>query len=288
MLVLRLLRVHHWTKNFLVFVPIAMAHQLGDTTRLRAASMLFFSFCFASSAGYILNDWFDRDHDRAHRSKQRRPITASEIGAGTALAMVPLLIALALATAWTLGRGVVVGVTLYMVLSTLYTLVLKRVAIADVLLLTSFYSLRVLVGGAATDTNVSRWLLAFSSFLFLSLALVKRYADLVRAAALGEEEPGGRGYRIGDRDLLRSFGVASGCISVLVFALYLNSDQITTLYGNTDPLWGICALLLYWIARVWLLAHRGTMDDDPIVFAASDPVSYLVAGAAAAVLLLAM
>ena len=288
MLVLRLLRVHHWAKNFLVFVPIAMAHQMGEPARLRAASMLFFSFCFASSAGYILNDWFDRDHDRAHRSKQGRPITASQIRPRTALLIVPFLIAFALAASWPLGRGVVAGVVLYMVLSTLYTLVFKQIAIADVLLLTSFYSLRVLVGGAATDTNVSRWLLAFSSFLFLSLALVKRYADLVRAAELGEPEPGGRGYRISDRDLLQSFGVASGCISVLVFALYLNSEQVTTLYGNTDPLWGICALLLYWIARVWLLAHRAAMDDDPIVFAASDPVSYLVAGAAAAVLLLAM
>ena len=265
-----------------------MAHQLSDASRLRSAALLFFSFCFASSAGYILNDWFDRDHDRAHRSKQGRPITASQIAPRTALAIVPFLVALALAAVWPLGRGVVAGITLYMVLSTLYTLVFKRIAIADVLLLTSFYSLRVLVGGAATDTNVSRWLLAFSSFLFLSLALVKRYADLVRAAALGEPEPGGRGYRISDRDLLRSFGVSSGCISVLVFALYLNSEQVTTLYGNTDPLWGICALLLYWIARVWLLAHRGEIDDDPIVFAVSDPVSYLVAGGAAAVLLLAM
>lgn len=284
MLLLRLLRVHHWAKNFLVFVPIVMGHQLGDETKMRAASILFFSFCFASSAGYILNDWFDREHDRAHRSKQGRPISAGDVSTRMAVATVAVLVVLALYSAFSLGRGVLAGVVLYMVLTTLYTLVFKRVVIADVILLTSFYSLRVLVGGAATDIEVSRWLLAFSSFLFFSLALVKRYADLTRAAALGEVEPAGRGYLMSDRDLLRSFGVASGCISVLVFALYLNSEQVTKLYTNTDPLWGICALLLYWVGRIWLLAHRGAVDDDPIVFAAQDPASYAVAVAAAVIL----
>jgi 4-hydroxybenzoate polyprenyltransferase len=287
LLVLRLLRVHHWAKNFLVFVPVVMGHQLGDQAKMNAASILFFSFCFASSAGYILNDWFDREHDRVHRSKQGRPISAGEVGTGMAIVTVVILVVLALFSAWSLGLGVLAGVLLYMVLTTLYTVVFKRVVIADVILLTSFYSLRVLVGGAATDIEVSRWLLAFSSFLFFSLALVKRYADLMRAAALGEVEPAGRGYLMSDRDLLRSFGVASGCISVLVFALYLNSEQVTMLYTNTDPLWGICALLLYWVGRIWLLAHRGAVDDDPIVFAAQDPASYAVAAAAAVILVFA-
>jgi len=270
-----------------VFVPLLMAHQGGDAVRLRNALLLFVSFCFVSSTGYILNDFFDAGHDRLHRSKQHRPISANEIPPRVALAMVPLLLLAGMAAAWPLGRGVVTGVGLYMTMTTLYTVLIKRFAIADVILLTSFYSLRLLAGGAATDIVVSRWLLAFSSFLFLSLALTKRYADLTRAAALGEPLPGGRGYAIGDGDLLRSFGVACGCISVLVFALYLNSEQVTRLYSSTDPLWGICALLMYWIGRIWLLAHRGEMDDDPIVFAARDPISYAVALAAAAILFLA-
>jgi 4-hydroxybenzoate polyprenyltransferase len=278
---LRVLRVHHWTKNLLVFVPLLMAHDVNDIRRVVNALLIFVAFCFASSATYIINDVIDAKHDRLHRSKRNRPISANEISVRAALLIVPLAVAASLAIAASINRETAFGIVLYLLLSTLYTLVVKRVMLADVILLAAFYSLRVLIGGAATGIVVSRWLLAFSSFLFISLALAKRYADLTRAVSNDEEAPDGRSYRTGDREVLLSLGTSSGLISVLVFALYLNSAQVTQLYSKTDPLWLICALLMYWIGRMWLLAHRGEIDDDPIVTAATDPASYIVAAAAA-------
>ncbi len=278
---LRVLRVHHWTKNLLVFVPLLMAHDVNDIRRLVSAGLIFVSFCFASSANYIINDVIDAKHDRLHRSKRNRPISANEISVRAALLIVPFAVAASLAIAASINRETAFGIVLYLILSTLYTLVVKRVMLADVILLAAFYTLRVLIGGAATGIVVSRWLLAFSSFLFISLALAKRYADLTRAVSNDEEAPGGRSYRTGDREVLLSLGTSSGLLSVLVFALYLNSAQVTQLYSKTDPLWLICALLMYWIGRMWLLAHRGEIDDDPIVTAAKDPASYIVAAAAA-------
>lgn len=265
-----------------------MGHEANDLVRLRWATLAFAAFCLASSATYIFNDLMDVEHDRAHRSKRKRPLSASEISPRAAL-MIMIVCALgSMAFAWAINRETLLGIALYLTLSTLYTLFIKRILIADVIVLASFYSLRVLVGGAATAIVVSRWLLAFSSFLFVSLALAKRYADLTRAEVNAEDAPAGRGYTTADRQVLLSLGTASGMISVLVFALYLNSPQVTTLYSNTDPLWLVCALLMYWIGRIWLLADRGVIDDDPIVTAATDPASYVVAAAAAAIVLIAI
>jgi 4-hydroxybenzoate polyprenyltransferase len=265
-----------------------MAHDYKDAMRLRFGALAFIAFCLASSATYIFNDLIDVEHDRAHRSKRRRPLSANEISPGTAGAIMIVCAAAGSAMAWTINRETLIGIALYLVLSTLYTLFVKRVLVADVIVLASFYSLRVLVGGAATTVVVSRWLLAFSSFLFVSLALAKRYADLTRAEANAEDSPAGRRYTTADRQVLLGLGTASGMISVLVFALYLNSPQVMKLYSNTDPLWLVCALLMYWIGRIWILADRGVIDDDPIVTAAKDPASYVVAAAAAAVVWIAI
>jgi 4-hydroxybenzoate polyprenyltransferase len=260
-----------------------MAHEVNDSGRAVRALLVFISFCFASSAAYIVNDVVDAPHDKRHRSKRRRPIAANEISRRAALMIVPVAAIASLAIAASISRETLFGVVLYLVLSALYTLLVKRLVLADVILLAGFYSLRVLIGGAATGIVVSRWLLAFSSFLFISLSLAKRYADLSRAAAEDEEAPGGRAYTTGDREVLLGLGTSSGLISVLVFALYLNSSQVTKLYSKTDPLWLVCALLVYWIGRMWLLAHRGQLDDDPIVTATTDPASYIVAAAAAVI-----
>ena len=265
-----------------------MGHEANDPVRIRFAALAFAAFCLASSATYIFNDLMDVEHDRAHRSKRKRPLSASEISPRAALVIMIVCALGSLAVAWVINRETLLGIALYLALSTLYTLFIKRILIADVIVLASFYSLRVLVGGAATAIVVSRWLLAFSSFLFVSLALAKRYADLTRAEVNAEDAPGGRGYITADRQVLLSLGTASGMISVLVFALYLNSPQVTTLYSNTDPLWLVCALLMYWIGRIWLLADRGVIDDDPIVTAATDPASYVVAVVAAAIVLIAI
>jgi 4-hydroxybenzoate polyprenyltransferase len=284
--ILRLLRVHHWTKNLLVFVPLLMAHRTSDSHRLAETTAAFAAFCLASSAIYIFNDIIDRPYDRTHRSKQRRPLAANELSIAVAVAIMIALAVAALVIAWTVGTETLAGVLAYIALTTLYTLVAKRILLADVILLASFYSLRVLVGGAAADIVVSRWLLAFSSFLFMSIALAKRYSDLLRAERNGEDAGGGRSYTTSDRHVLLALGCATGMISVLVFALYLNSSQVTLLYRHTDRMWLVCALLMYWIGRLWILAHRGTIDDDPIVTAARDPASYAV-GIAAAVVIIA-
>jgi len=259
-----------------------MAHEVRDAARLRFGALAFAAFCLASSATYIFNDLIDIEHDRAHRSKSRRPLSANEISGRAAGAIMVVCALGSLALAWLINRETLFGVALYLVLSTLYTLFIKRVLVADVIVLASFYSLRLLVGGAATSIVVSRWLLAFSSFLFVSLALCKRYGDLSRA------QEAGRRYTTADRQVLLSLGTAAGMISVLVFALYLNSPQVTKLYRNTDPLWLVCALLMYWIARIWILADRGVIDDDPVVTAATDPASYVVAALAAAIVLISI
>ena len=265
-----------------------MAHEVRDAMRLRFGAVAFAAFCLASSATYIFNDLIDIEHDRAHRSKSRRPLSANEISGRAAGAIMVICALGGLALAWFINRESLLGVALYLVLSTFYTLFIKRILVADVIVLASFYSLRLLVGGAATSIVVSRWLLAFSSFLFVSLALAKRYADLTRAEVNAEESPAGRRYTTADRQVLLSLGTAAGMISVLVFALYLNSPQVTKLYSNTDPLWLVCALLMYWIARIWILADRGVIDDDPIVTAATDPASYVVAVLAAGIVWIAI
>jgi 4-hydroxybenzoate polyprenyltransferase len=285
LILLRALRAHHWTKNLLVFVPLLMAHLIHDAARLREAALAFASFCFASSATYIFNDIIDLRHDQLHRSKRRRPLSAGEISLGVAISVMVIAAAGSLAIAALINHDTLLGVALYLALSTLYTLLVKRIILADVIVLASFYSLRLLAGGAATNVPVSRWLLAFSTFIFFSLALAKRYADLARADENQEPSPAGRNYTPGDRDVLLALGTSSGMISVLVFALYLNSPTVATLYTNTDALWIVCALLLYWIARIWLLAHRGEIDDDPIVTATKDIPSYVVAILAAVVVI---
>ena len=268
--------MHHWTKNVLVFVPLLMSHQIHDSRRVVAAVIVFASFCLASSATYIFNDIIDLPYDRTHRSKRRRPLSAGEMTIPAAGTLMIICALLGLTIAWFLGLETFFIILLYLALTTLYTLVIKRVLMADVVLLAAFYSLRVIAGGAATDIVVSRWLLAFSSFLFMSIALAKRYSDLARAEENNEEPPGGRNYTPSDRHVFLSLGTATGMISVLVFALYLNSSQVATLYRTTDPLWFVCALLIYWIGRMWLMAHRGEIHDDPIVTAVTDPASYVV------------
>lgn len=285
--VIRLLRPHQWTKNLLVFVPMVMAHEATNGAKLVQAALAFAAFSLAASTAYVVNDVSDAEHDRAHPDKRARPIASGEIRPSTALFIAVPLLAASLAIATSLGRQVLLGIGLYFAMSILYSTVIKRIAIADVVLLAGFYSLRLLVGGAATNTPVSQWLIAFSSFAFFSLALAKRHADLVRNAPLAGAATPGRGYVGDDRQVLLSMGTASAAVSILVFALYVSSEQMGRLYARTWPLWLICPLLMYGMSRLWLLAHRGALADDPIVTATKDPVTYAVGGLIAALLLAA-
>ena len=277
---IRALRPHQWAKNLLIFVPLVFGHKLGDIQRLKEAAVAFAAFCFCASSVYVLNDVLDIEADRKHHLKRTRPFAAGEIPVGAGLAAVPLLLGLSLAISGfsPYFTGYVAG---YFVVTLGYSMFLKRLPIVDVLLLAGLYTLRIMAGGAATDVVISPWLLGFSMFLFLSLALVKRYSEL---RALGDA----RGYTASDLPQLSSFGTASGYIAVLVLALYINSADVRILYSRPLLLWMVCPLLIYWISRVWLLAHRGELHDDPVLFALKDKISYVTGLLVALVMLAAL
>ena len=280
---LRALRVHQWVKNLLVFVPVLLDHRL-QLPVLARAGLAFAAFCCAASGGYVLNDLLDVEADRKHRVKRNRPFAANLLSRSFGVVMVPLLFAAALLCSLWLSPRFVALLGLYVVLTAAYSGYLKRVAVLDVILLAGLYTLRVLAGIAASDVRFSTWLLAFSMFLFLSLAFLKRYAELSELPARGSDGLERRGYIRGDREWLASMGGASGYLSVLVLALYINSEQVNALYGRPLLLWLISPLLLFWVSRMWMLAHRGQIDQDPIVAAVRDPASYVIGALVAVVI----
>jgi len=271
------LRPLHWAKNLLIFGPLLLAHQIGSSARLVDTLLAFVAFSLAASGTYLINDVRDAAHDRLHPTKKERLIASGRMTPSAALTTAIVLIAAGLALAFFVQREVAAWLAGYVVLSLTYSIVFKRRVFLDVLALSALYSIRVLAGGAAARVEVSDWLLALSGFIFISLALLKRYADLRFLATRGEEALPGRDYSSGDVDLLRSMGVSTGMLAVLVLALYVTSEQVARLYTHRRLLWLVCPMLLYWIAHMWFLAHRGRIEDDPIVIAAKDPTSYIVA-----------
>ena len=280
------LRPLHWSKNLLVFIPIVLAHRAGDAAALTPTLLVFAAFCAVASGTYLINDCRDAEFDRAHPKKKSRLVASGALTARTALIAGVILVLAGIAASWFASHRAALFVAGYVALSLLYSFALKRFPIVDVIALSAFYAIRVLAGGAAGDVKVSDWLMAFCTFLFICLALLKRYADLRHLAAQGESA-GGRGYLADDADLLRSIGVSCGMIAVLVFALYLDSERVRRLYASPRLMWLIAPLLLYWISHMWLLAHRGTVEDDPIIVAAKDVPSYIVAVLVAAIALAA-
>ena len=284
--VLRALRVQQWVKNLLVFVPVVMAHQVGDRGLMLACLVAFVSFSLCASSVYLTNDLLDLDADRRHASKRFRPFAAGDLNPLVGLLLAPLLLAASVLLALTLPLSFLVTLAIYVVLTTLYSFSLKHIALIDVVVLASLYTGRMMAGSAATGVWPSPWLLGFAMFFFLSLAFVKRYSELY-AHREAKDSPRVRGYYPGDLEQIASLGAASGYISVLVAALYINTERVAALYREPALVWLVCPLLLYWISRVWLLAHRGEMHDDPVVFAVTDRVSYVVGALMAAVLVIA-
>jgi 4-hydroxybenzoate polyprenyltransferase len=274
----RALRPHQWLKNILVFVPAASAHRLFEREVALAATVAFLLFGMCASGTYLFNDLMDLDADRRHPTKRHRPFAAGQLPlahgyiAGATLVGCALLLA-----AWMLGAWVFATLGIYVAASVWYSRALKRIAMVDVLTLAALYSIRVIGGSTATRIIPSFWLLAFTMFIFLSLATAKRYAELKLMLASGNTQASGRGYSVDDAPLLQSCGVATGYISVLVLALYVNSNVAELLYSRTTLLWLLCPLLLYWITRVWIKTSRGQMNDDPVVFALLDRPSLAVA-----------
>ncbi len=284
---LRALRIHQWVKNALVLVPVVLDHKLFDPPVVLRAVLAGAAFCLAASGAYLLNDLYDLEADRRHPTKRHRPLAAGALSPGLGRMLAPLLFAGSLLLALPLrAPGFWVLLLLYVTATTAYSVYLKRIAVLDVLLLAGLYTLRVLAGIAATGVRFSTWLLAFSMFLFLSLAFLKRYGEVGGLEGPADTGVLRRGYLRGDREWLGSMGGASGYLSVLVLALYVSSEQVTALYRTPALLWLICPVLLFWISRMWLMAHRGRLHEDPIVATARDPMSYLL-GAIVALLMLA-
>lgn len=278
---LRMLRVHQWLKNLLLFVPVLAAHQFTDVGVWYRLLLAFCAFNLCASSVYIGNDLLDLDSDRQHPRKAGRPFAAGMVPPWVGLALGPVLLAASVALGSLVGGAFLAVLAAYFALTSAYSLGLKRLPLVDCLTLAVLYMLRVVAGAAAAGMSLSFWLLAFSVFLFLSLAFVKRYAELRMLSLDGKDRAHGRGYATADAPLLQIQGMASGYVAVLVLALYLDSEAVLRLYRNPEFVWGAVLAVLFWINWIWLAAHRGRMHDDPLVFAVKDRTS-LAAGVIAA------
>lgn len=272
---LRALRIHQWVKNALIFMPLLAAHQLHNPTMFIQALIAVVAFGLCASSVYVLNDILDLADDRHHRLKRFRPFAAGTLPIGAGLIAFPLLLALSFTIALAILPPLFSAVlAAYYTLTLTYSMVLKRIMALDVIALAMLYTLRIFAGVAALGLTLTFWLLAFAMFLFLSLALAKRFAEIRDALERGR--PGktrGRDYDTNDLEMISSLGAASGYQAVLVLALYIREQSTVALYSNPEVLWLACPVLLFWITRVWMLTHRGQMHEDPVVFAARDWVS---------------
>ncbi|PXV57250.1 4-hydroxybenzoate polyprenyltransferase [Dyella jiangningensis] len=285
---LKAFRVHQWIKNALVFLPMLAAHRLFDADAALATVLAFACFSLCASSVYITNDLLDLASDRQHHRKRQRPFAAGHLPllAGPVVAIGLLLVSFGLAA---LLHEVFVAVLAgYYLLTSAYSLRFKRIVMLDVVVLATLYTSRIVAGTAAIHTKPSFWLLAFSMFLFLSLAMVKRFIELLSAQRAGKINASGRGYDVGDIPLVQSLGAASGYLSVLVLALYIDSPDSRALYHHPHYLWLLCPVLLYWVSRTWAIAHRGVMHDDPVVFAVTDRLSQVLLIICATVILFAI
>ncbi len=266
------LRPHQWLKNLLVVLPLLTAHKY-DLAGLVAALLAFVSFSLVASSVYVINDLVDLAADRAHPRKRERPFAsgAVPIAHGTWLA-IGLIVGGAVLAAL-IGPLFLLVMAGYYILTTAYSLLLKRKVVIDIFVLAGLYTMRLVAGGVATQTPLSVWLLAFSMFFFLSLASVKRQTELIDNQARGNLKATGRGYHVDDLPIISMIAIGAGYVSVLVMALYINSPIVARLYQTPEMLWGVCGVLLYWITRTVMVAHRGEMHDDPVVFAIKDGVS---------------
>ncbi len=286
--VLESLRVYQWLKNLLLLLPLILAHKVLDLDLWSKAIIAFLAFSLCASAIYVVNDAFDLEADRMHARKRFRPLPAGDIQIVDAFLLAGLCLAGAVLMCFAEPFGFFLCLLSYFTACAAYSFYLKRIPLVDILILALLYVLRVLSGGVAVGVDVSHWLLAFSMFMFLSLACVKRYSELFQLRTTNGNRAHGRGYEADDIDHIGTLGAASGYISVLVLAMYISSSEITVLYHQPRWLWLSCPMMLYWISRVWLLAHRGRMNEDPILFAATDKASYAVALLCFALLLLAL
>jgi len=281
------LRVHQWVKNILIFVPLLTSHQLFDLVPLTSALGAFIAFSLCASGVYVLNDCIDLQTDRRHDKKRHRPFAAGKLSLPFAFLLLIALTGGAAAISLRLPHVFQFTIALYFGLTLAYSFYFNLKLLLDVFFLGGLYTIRVLAGNAATGIAFSPWLLAFSMFLFISLAFVKRVAEVDKHGQQDLLTTSGRGYRAIDKQTLVSLGTTSGQLCVLVLALSISSPQVELLYRTPILLWLLCPLVMYWVSRVWIITCRGRMDDDPVVFALRDGVSYIVGLCAAAVIVAA-
>lgn len=284
---LRAMRLHQWAKNLLIFLPLLLSH-VHNARHLLAALLAFFCFGLTASSAYIVNDLLDIEADRLHPRKHTRPFAAGDLPALAGICMAAVFLGSAFLGAHLLPAAFTGWLLLYLGTTLAYSWYLKRIALVDVLVLSGLYTLRLFAGSAATGSHISHWLAGFSVFLFFSLAIVKRFAELQNLRSSGSPPRNGRGYLVSDTDQLRSFGTASAFAAVMVFAIYISSSDVVILYRRAQLLWLIMPLMILWLCRVWLLASRGELDEDPLVFALTDRMSLGLGIAVAAITWLAI
>lgn len=287
--IVKALRVYQWVKNILLFLPLLLAHRFTDGELALKGIIAFICFSFCASSIYILNDLLDIENDRHHSRKRKRPFAAGLLSIPLGILCVPLLLSIALFCAVQfLPPGFLFALLCYLIITISYSFGLKKIPVLDVIILAGLYTFRVLSGGIALNIRISPWLLMLSIFLFLSLAFVKRYAEIASIEKKEEHHAKCRGYRVEDKPVLGMVGVSSGIVSVLVFVQYLRSTEVIELYHNSHLLWLVPPLFLYWISHIWFIANRNEMHDDPIIFAAKDVTSYTIFGFIFSIILLAM
>lgn len=272
---LKAVRLHQWAKNLLIFVPLLLSHAL-SVGKLLTALAAFCCFSLTASAAYIVNDLLDIESDRHHPRKRLRPFASGDLQALTGIGIAAIFLLLGLLGGRLLPGGFYAWLLLYLATSLTYSVYLKRIALVDVLVLSGLYILRLLAGSAATQTPISHWLAGFSMFLFLSLAIAKRFTELENLRASNTTPRNGRGYLLADLAQMRSFGTASAYAAVVVFAIYISGPDVMKLYHQPRLLWLITPLMILWLNRVWLLASRGELDEDPVTFALTDRMSQLI------------
>jgi 4-hydroxybenzoate polyprenyltransferase/phosphoserine phosphatase len=284
---LKSLRPHQWLKNLLVFVPALAAHDFSVSAILMLAAA-FVSFSLGASSIYLVNDMLDLPHDRAHAEKRRRPLATGAMSIVQAFVLAGVAITLSLALGMLLPWAFLLVLGIYIALSVSYSMYLKRKLMVDVVALAALYGIRVLAGAAVVGIPLSAWLVGFCFFMFLSLALMKRTAEIMTLPDDSTGNVKGRGYRRADLPVLHALSAASGFVAVLVLALYINSPEVKLLYNHPEVLWGICMILVYWLGRALFLTGRCEMRQDPVIFAATDRISLLSGALFLAVFALAL
>lgn len=273
---LKAIRPHQWVKNLLVFVPLITAHKFNSLSLISQTFYAFIAFNFVASSGYLINDLADLNSDRSHPRKRFRPLASGKVSilSGSSLALI--LFGGGLFLASRISSLFLLILLSYFITSLSYSLYFKKAVLYDVFILALLYSIRVFAGGEVIGVQLSFWLIAFSTFIFLSLAFVKRYSELMQVNNKGGLLSRGRDYLIEDLHLLQVMGIVSGFSSVIVFSLYIDSPEVAFLYSKPKLLWSISLLFLFWISRIWLITIRGKMTDDPIIFAIKDLTSYIL------------